>query len=47
MGHATISMTFDRYGHLMPGSADQARERMDLYLEAELAGSRRAADVTS
>ncbi|HZO09577.1 MAG TPA: hypothetical protein VFC77_09365 [Myxococcota bacterium] len=28
MGHATITMTFDRYGHLMPGSRDQARARM-------------------
>jgi hypothetical protein len=25
-------MTFDRYGHLMPGSRDQARVRMDEYL---------------
>ncbi len=32
MGHATIQMTFDRYGHLMPGSRDQARARMDEYL---------------
>jgi integrase len=32
MGHATIQMTFDRYGHLMPGSRDQARARMDAYL---------------
>ncbi len=32
MGHATIQMTFDRYGHLFPGSRDQARARMDEYL---------------
>lgn len=32
MGHSTIEMTFDRYGHLMPGSRDQARERVDAYL---------------
>ena len=24
MGHATISITLDRYGHLMPASEDQA-----------------------
>ena len=24
MGHATIAMTFDTYGHLMPGSLDEA-----------------------
>lgn len=29
MGHSTIEMTFDRYGHLMPGSRDQAWERVD------------------
>jgi integrase len=34
MGHSTITMTFDTYGHLMPGSRDQVRERMDAYLEA-------------
>ena len=32
MGHATIQMTFDRYGHLMPGSRDEARRRLDAYL---------------
>jgi integrase len=37
MGHATITMTYDTYGHLFPGSRDQARARMDTFLEAELA----------
>jgi integrase len=32
MGHATITMTFDRYGHLMPGGRDEARERVDAYM---------------
>jgi integrase len=36
MGHSTITMTFDLYGHLFPGSRDEARARMDTYLEAEL-----------
>jgi hypothetical protein len=27
-----IQMTFDRYSHLMPGSRDEARARMDEYL---------------
>jgi integrase len=35
MGHSTITMTFDLYGHLFPGSRDEARVRMDAYLEAE------------
>lgn len=32
MGHATIGITFDTYGHLMRGGEDEARERVDLYL---------------
>jgi integrase len=33
MGHATIAITFDVYGHLMPGGEEEARERIDGYLE--------------
>ena len=33
MGHATIAMTFDVYGHLMPGDEEEARERIDGYLD--------------
>lgn len=40
LGHATITMTFDLYGHLFPGSRDEARARMDAYLEAEMAEPR-------
>lgn len=40
MGHATIEMTFDQYGHLIPGSRDQARELVDRYLEAAAAEAR-------
>jgi integrase len=36
LGHATIQMTFDRYGHLMPGSREQARELVDAYLDAAI-----------
>ena len=32
MGHASVSMTSDRYGHLMPDGRDRARERLDAYL---------------
>ncbi len=32
MGHSKIQTTFDIYGHLMPGSHDEVRERMDAYL---------------
>lgn len=34
MGHATIEETFSRYGHLMPGARDQARELVDSYFNA-------------
>jgi integrase len=33
MGHSTITITFDRYGHLMPGSEDEARALLNSYLE--------------
>jgi integrase len=32
LGHASISITFDVYGHLMLGSRDEVRERMEEYL---------------
>lgn len=32
MGHATITITLDRYGHLMPGSEIEARTLLDGYL---------------
>ncbi|MET0206311.1 MAG: hypothetical protein ABW228_03970 [Thermoleophilaceae bacterium] len=35
MGHSSITTTLDRYGHLMPGSEDQAAGLLDGYLEAE------------
>jgi integrase len=35
MGHANISITLDRYGHLMPGNEDQAAALLDAYLAAE------------
>ena len=33
LGHANIAVTFDRYGHLFPGSEDEARGMLDTYLE--------------
>jgi integrase len=35
MGHANISITLDRYGHLMPGSEAEAGKLLDAYLEAQ------------
>jgi integrase len=33
MGHASITETFDRYGHLFPGTKDEAGRLLDDYLE--------------
>ena len=33
MGHASISITLDRYGHLMPGNENEAAQLLDDYLE--------------
>jgi integrase len=33
MGHANISITLDRYGHLMPGNEDEAATMLDAYLD--------------
>jgi integrase len=32
MGHSSIQITLDRYGHLMPGSEREAAELLDEYL---------------
>ena len=32
MGHASITITLDRYGHLFPGSEEEAAELLDSYL---------------
>ncbi len=33
LGHASLSITFDRYGHLMPGNEEEAAELLDAYLK--------------
>jgi integrase len=33
LGHASITITLDRYGHLMPGNKDEAVGLVDSYLE--------------
>lgn len=32
MGHSSITVTLDRYGHLMPGNEDEAAALLDAYL---------------
>jgi hypothetical protein len=41
MGHANISITLDRYGHLMPGSEEQVAGLLDTYLAARASRSPR------
>lgn len=33
LGHSSITITFDRYGHLMPGNEGEAAALLDAYLE--------------
>ena len=32
MGHASVTITYDRYGHLMPGNEAEAAQLLDAYL---------------
>jgi site-specific recombinase XerD len=36
MGHSSITITHDRYGHLLPGSVRELGAKMDAYLEGKL-----------
>lgn len=38
LGHATVSITLDRYGHLFPGNEDQAATLLDQYLSGPQSG---------
>lgn len=33
LGHSSVTITFDRYGHLMPGNEAEAARLLDAYLE--------------
>jgi integrase len=35
MGHASITITLDRYGHLMPGNETEAADLLDAYIARE------------
>lgn len=43
MGHASIQITLDRYGHLMSGAEDEAAELLDAYLVRANTEARKAA----
>ena len=38
MGHSSIQITYDRYGHLMPGNEEEAAGLLDAYLGGAAAG---------
>jgi hypothetical protein len=38
MGDASITITFDRYGHLFHGAEDEAAGLLDAYLKGAVAG---------
>ena len=37
MGHSSIAITLDRYGHLMPGAYDEAADLANEYLDQAVA----------
>lgn len=43
MGHSSVTITLDRYGHLMPGSEEEAAGMLDAYLERANTRARKAA----
>jgi integrase len=43
MGHSSIKVTFDLYGHLMPGSEREAAGMLDAFLERASSQARIAA----
>jgi hypothetical protein len=45
MGHSSIQVTLDKYGHLMPGAENEAASRLDALLE-NAARKARKADTT-
>ena len=40
MGHSSITITLDRYGHLMPGNEEEAAALLDTYLERAVGQAR-------
>ena len=39
MGHSSIAVTFDLYGHLFPGNESEAAALLDSYLESRFVAS--------
>lgn len=46
MGHASINITYDRYGHLMPGNEEEAAALLNAYLAGAATGAKRASKAS-
>jgi len=46
MGHASITITLDRYGHLMPGNEAEAADLLDAYISREREASSASVSAT-
>ena len=44
LGHASIALTLDRYGHLLPGNEVEAASLLDAYLTAAVRDNRGTVD---
>lgn len=44
MGHGSVTITIDRYGHLFPGNEDEAAGLLDAYVARAEAGGRTGGD---
>ena len=42
LGHASITVTFDIYGHLLPGSERESAERIEAFLKRDDTAARLA-----
>ncbi len=47
MGHASITITLDRYGHLMPGNEAEAADLLDAYIAREREARTRESQVVT
>ena len=46
LGHASITTTLDRYGHLMPGNEAEAVDLLDMYIAQEREASSASVSAT-
>jgi integrase len=42
LGHSSIQLTYDKYGHLLPGNEDEAAELLNAYFARADSGARSA-----